>query len=54
LRLGKEALNRVEDLPVRDGYRIEQSYTSLVTRFNDSAEARKSVQEKREPKWTWS
>jgi len=54
LRLGKESLNRVEDLPVRDGYRIEQSYTSLVTRFNDSAEARKSVQEKREPKWTWS
>jgi len=54
LRLGKESLNRVEDLPVRDGYRIEQSYTSLVTRFNDSAEARKAVQEKRDPNWSWS
>jgi hypothetical protein len=39
---------------VRDGYRIEQSYTSLVTRFNDSAEARKAVQEKRDPNWSWS
>ncbi|EEA01854.1 Enoyl-CoA hydratase/isomerase [Burkholderia sp. H160] len=54
LRLGKESLNRVEDLPVRDGYRIEQSYTAQVTRFNDSAEARRAQQEKRQPQWTWS
>jgi enoyl-CoA hydratase len=54
LRLGKESLNRVEDLPLRDGYRIEQSYTAAVTRFNDSAEARHAQQEKRDPQWTWS
>lgn len=53
LRLGKESLNRVEDLPVRDGYRIEQSYTAAVTRFDDSAEARHAQQEKRSPSWSW-
>lgn len=54
LRLAKEALNRVEDLPLKEGYRVEQSYTSLVSRFNDSAEARSARQEKRDPKWSWS
>ncbi|MEM5388802.1 enoyl-CoA hydratase-related protein [Paraburkholderia phymatum] len=54
LRLGKESLNRVEDLPVRDGYRIEQSYTAQVTRFNDSKEARSAQREKRPPEWTWT
>jgi enoyl-CoA hydratase len=54
LRLGKESLNRVEDLPVRDGYRVEQSYTAQVTRFKDAAEAREAVREKRDPNWTWS
>ncbi len=54
LRLGKESLNRVEDLPLEDGYRIEQDYTGRVTRFNDSAEARRARQEKRDPVWSWS
>jgi enoyl-CoA hydratase len=54
LRMGKESLNRVEDLPLEDGYRIEQGYTAQITRFNDSAEARRAQQEKRAPNWSWS
>lgn len=54
LRLGKEAMNRVEDLPVKEGYRLEQDYTGRVTRYNDSHEARQAYLEKRAPNWSWS
>lgn len=54
LRLGKESLGRVEDLSLREGYRIEQDYTGRVTRYNDSAEARNAFMEKRAPEWSWS
>jgi enoyl-CoA hydratase len=54
LRLGKESLNRVEDLPLKEGYRIEQDYTGRVTRYQDSAEARAAYMEKRDPNWSWS
>jgi enoyl-CoA hydratase len=54
LRLAKESLNRVEDLPLKDGYRLEQDYTGRITRFNDSAEARLAYLEKREAEWTWT
>jgi enoyl-CoA hydratase len=54
LRLAKESMNRVEDLPLKDGYRTEQDYTSRVTRYNDSAEARAAYLEKRQPVWTWT
>ncbi|WAG81092.1 enoyl-CoA hydratase-related protein [Metapseudomonas furukawaii] len=54
LRLGKESLSRVEDLSLKDGYRIEQDYTGRVTRYNDSQEARKAYIEKRDPDWSWS
>lgn len=54
LRLGKESLNRVEDLPLEDGYRVEQSYTERITRYKDSEEARRARQEKRSPNWTWT
>jgi enoyl-CoA hydratase len=54
LRLAKESMNRVEDMPLKEGYRLEQDYTSRVTRYNDSAEARKAYLEKREPVWTWT
>jgi len=53
LRLAKESLNRVEDLGLKDGYRTEQDYTQRITKFEDSAEARKSSLEKREPQWQW-
>lgn len=54
LRLGKESLNRVEDMGVQEGYRIEQDYTGRVSRYQDSTEARAAYLEKREGKWTWS
>ena len=54
LRLAKESLNRVEDLPLKDGYRLEQDYTLRISRFNDSVEARTAYLEKRDPNWTWT
>ena len=54
LRLAKESLNRVEDLGLKDGYRLEQDYTGRITRYHDSAEARRSYLEKRDPEWTWT
>jgi enoyl-CoA hydratase len=51
LRLAKESLSRVEHLPLMEGYRLEQDYTARMTRFEDSAEARKSYLEKRSPEW---
>ncbi len=54
LRLGKESLGRVEDLSLKEGYRIEQDSPGRVTRYNDSAEARRAYLEKRDPDWSWS
>lgn len=54
LRLAKESMNRVEDLALKDGYRLEQDYTGRVTRYQDSVEARTAYREKRVPRWTWS
>jgi enoyl-CoA hydratase len=54
LLLAKESLNRVEDLPLKDGYRLEQDSTGRITRFNDSAEARLAYLEKRPAEWTWT
>jgi enoyl-CoA hydratase len=54
LRLAKESLNRVEDLPLKEGYRLEQDYTGRITRYQDSAEARRAYLEKRDPEWTWT
>jgi enoyl-CoA hydratase len=54
LRLGKEAMNRVEDMAVKEGYRLEQDYTGRVSRYNDSQEARAAYLEKRAPSWSWS
>ena len=54
LRLAKESLNRVEDLPLKEGYRLEQDYTGRLTRYHDSAEARLAYLEKRAPEWTWT
>jgi len=54
LRLGKESLNRVEDMELEAGYRLEQDYTSRAQRLNDSAEARSALKEKRDPHWSFS
>jgi enoyl-CoA hydratase len=53
LRLAKESMNRVENLPLKDAYRTEQDYTQRLMGFEDSAEARSAFLEKREPEWRW-
>ena len=53
LRLAKESLNRVEYLPLKEGYHLEQEYTGRIARYDDSAEARLAYLEKRDPDWSW-
>ena len=53
LRLAKQSMNRVEFLPLEEGYRLEQDYTARISRFDDSREARTAWREKRSPHWTW-
>jgi enoyl-CoA hydratase len=53
MRLAKQAMNRVEFLPLEEAYRIEQDYTGKLLGFEDSAEARAAFLEKRPPEWRW-
>jgi enoyl-CoA hydratase len=53
LRLAKEAMNRVEHLPLKEAYRTEQDYTARLSTFEDAAEARAAHAEKRPPAWKW-
>jgi enoyl-CoA hydratase len=49
LRMAKEALNRVENLPVDAGYELEQSYSTRLMATEDAREAARAVAEKRAP-----
>jgi enoyl-CoA hydratase len=49
LRYGKQALNQIEFLPVDEGYQIEQQFSTLLMRTEDSREATAAVVEKRAP-----
>lgn len=49
LRLGKQALNAAEWLPVEDGYALEQSYSAKLMQTEDAREAARAVVEKRAP-----
>ena len=49
LRLGKEALNRVEFMPVDEGYALEQEYSTRLLHTADAREATRAVLEKRTP-----
>lgn len=53
VRLAKESANRVEAMPLLDGYRTEQDYTVRVKRHADSAEAGLAFAEKRAPTFRW-
>ena len=53
LRLAKESMNRIEGLPLKQAYRLEQDYTRRLLGFEDSREARLAFLEKREPEWKW-
>jgi enoyl-CoA hydratase len=54
LRLAKESILRIEDMPLEDAYRTEQDYVQRLRAYNDSDEALFAFIEKRSPKWTWS
>ena len=47
--LAKHALNTIEEMSLRDGYRFEQNMTTELSHYEDSAEAMKAFLEKRDP-----
>lgn len=49
LRLGKEALNAIESMPVEEGYALEQRYSTRLMATHDAREATRAVLEKRAP-----
>jgi len=51
LRLAKESMNRVEGLPLKEAYRLEQEYTNRLRGLEDSTEAMNAFLEKRPPQW---
>lgn len=53
LRMAKDSMNRVDDLPLKDAYRTEQDYTNRLVTLEDSAEARQAFFDKRAPEWKW-
>jgi enoyl-CoA hydratase len=52
LRIGKQALNEAEGLPVDEGYELEQRYSTQLLATHDSREALRAVVEKRRPMFT--
>jgi enoyl-CoA hydratase len=53
MRLAKQAMNRIEYLPVDEAYRVEQDYTARLLGFDDAQEGRRAFLEKRAPEWKW-
>jgi enoyl-CoA hydratase/carnithine racemase len=49
IRLAKHALNAIEEMSLRDGYRFEQTMTGELGKTEDSKEAMRAFVEKRPP-----
>jgi enoyl-CoA hydratase/carnithine racemase len=49
IRLAKHALNTIEEMSLRDGYRFEQNMTAELSGYEDSKEAMQAFVEKRSP-----
>lgn len=49
LRMGKQSLNDIEDMPVEAGYQHEQGYSTRLMATEDAREATRAVIEKRKP-----
>jgi len=47
--LAKHALNTIEEMSLRDGYRFEQNMTAELSKYEDSKEAMLAFAEKRKP-----
>jgi len=52
MQLAKHALNTIEEMSLRDGYRFEQNMTAELSRYEDSREAMLAFVEKRKPVFT--
>ncbi|NUO72896.1 MAG: enoyl-CoA hydratase, partial [Frateuria sp.] len=51
-RMFKHALNTIEDMSLRDGYRYEQDMTAQIAKTEDAKEAQRAFAEKRAPVFT--
>jgi enoyl-CoA hydratase len=51
MRLRKESMGVVAELPFAAGYRVEQFYTALAVGMKDGQEASAAVAERRAPRW---
>ena len=49
IRLAKHAMNTIEFMSLRDGYRFEQNMTGELSKYEDSQEAMRAFVEKRPP-----
>ena len=49
IKLAKHALNQIEEMTLRDGYRFEQTMTGQLSNSEDSKEAMRAFVEKRKP-----
>ena len=49
VRMLKESFNAVENMTLRDGYRLEQNMTVALSKTEDAKEAKQAFVEKRKP-----